>query len=93
MIEDKIINAFKNDIHLDFYNHEAHMANKNRENTVAAGEDLPLPGTDNSSKELAGQIEGLYDFVWSVGLLCVLIAIREWMTPDILHFITDLKEE
>ena len=69
------------------------MANRNRENTVAAGEDLPLPRADNASSELAGQVEGLFDFVWSVGLLCVLIAIRDWMTPDILHFITDLKEE
>jgi hypothetical protein len=69
------------------------MANRNRENAVPAGEDLPLPHVDNSSNELAGQIEGLYDFVWSVGLLCVLIAIRDWMTPDILYFITDLKEE
>ena len=56
MIEDKIIKAFKNDINLDFYDHNRHMANRNRENAVPAGEDLPLPHVDNSSNELAGQI-------------------------------------
>jgi hypothetical protein len=81
----QISKALENDYKIDYY--------KPKKVEEISG----LPGT-SSGTCLVDRLEHIWDgpfvdFFWSIGLLVILIKVRDSLTPDILHFITCVVEE
>lgn len=97
-IEAEIEKAFKHDIHLDLYEYKS-KAKIQQESEHGAAE---LPGSESRLTAKKPGILGnllsfretqVYQFLKSIVFMCILIKVRDPLTPNIFHFLTCLVDE